>query len=219
MQRHDDRHVARAHEAAQHVQKLDLVVDVEVVRGLVEHDDMRLLRDGAREHDALALAVGNLHEVAVAQIPHVHHVHGLAHLRAVFVREDAQAPRVGVPPGFHDVGAREKLGAHALGQHDRKLERQLVRRELADRLARDVHGAAERVEVTHDALEDSRLAGAVRADERKYLASVQLYVHVVYERHAIVSDDEVFRLEVNRPAAFLHARYHLLVFHRSPCLS
>ena len=67
---HDDSHIPRFRKVAKYSQQVDLVADIEIRRGLVEHEHTRILRDGACEHDALALPVAYLQEVALGELFH-----------------------------------------------------------------------------------------------------------------------------------------------------
>ena len=64
MERRHDCGAALARLASQQAQNVELGADVEVGRGLVKQQDLRLLAERPGEKDALALAVAHVGEVA-----------------------------------------------------------------------------------------------------------------------------------------------------------
>ena len=105
MKRHEDTNSARLNQLAQHGKQLNLVVHVKIARWLIEHEQTWLLADGSCEHHALTLAVRELHEVFVAQVPYTGGLHGLAHLCEVSACWDPHAARMRVAPHLDNVGA------------------------------------------------------------------------------------------------------------------
>ena len=100
---------------------------VETCHRLVEHEHTRILRDGACEHDALALPVAYLHEVALGELFHMRGFHGLVDPTMVVGRECAHSPGVGMPSRLYDIAAGEELGLGAICQHNGKVPCELRR--------------------------------------------------------------------------------------------
>ena len=86
---HDDCRAPRFCKVSKYSQQVDLVADVEIRRGLIEHKNARVLSDRACEHDALALPVAHAHEIAFSEFFHVSGSHGGAHALVVVAREHA----------------------------------------------------------------------------------------------------------------------------------
>ena len=59
-------------QSAQRFQKIDLRADVEVKRGLVQQKQKRLLRQGARQNDALFFAAGDFVHPAIGEMQRTH---------------------------------------------------------------------------------------------------------------------------------------------------
>ena len=80
MQRHNDRDALFLRHAAQDGEQLQLVANVQEGGRLIEDDDLRLLADGARQKDALALTIADGIEVPLGELQRVNAVHGVIDL-------------------------------------------------------------------------------------------------------------------------------------------
>ena len=172
------------------------MADVQKRGRLVENDDLRLLTDGAGQQQALALSVADAGKGAVRELACVDHVKRLVDLTAVLPREKAQSAGVGIAAGRDDVPATHELWAQALGHNDGELARDVALRQLRHDLTVEHDGPREQAELTNDALEDGRLAGAVGADEREDLPAVHADLYVFDQRDAVVADGHVIRIDV-----------------------
>ena len=142
--------------------ELDDVTDVQMRRGFVEQEDRRVLRQGLRQHDAPALAAGQLTHEPVGQVLHADGDHGVARLGPIF------------------VGARTPPGDVRRATHQHELEhRERERRDHVLRHHRHEPGGLaaaerERIESGQENRADRRLQGPGRhADERGLPAAVR----------------------------------------------
>ena len=173
---HDDSHIPRFRKVAKYSQQVDLVADIEIRRGLVEHEHTRILRDGACEHHALALPVAYLHEVALGELFHMCGFHGLIDPTMVVGRECAHSPGVGMPSRLYDIAAGEELGPGAICQHNGKVPCELRRLPSGNLPPVELDRAGKRCQMARDGFQDGRLARAVRPDERHDVARVNLQI-------------------------------------------
>ena len=115
MEREHHRDVPLPRQLPQEGQQLDLIAHVEVGRGLIQHQHLRLLTDGAGEHHALTLPVAERFKVAFGEVVDADHAHRSLHHRAVMLGEDAEGTRVRVAPEAHDIAHGQPVGAHTVG--------------------------------------------------------------------------------------------------------
>ncbi len=158
---------------------------VEGAGRLVEEEDLRLVDDGAGDHQALALAAGQraaaFRDVGVHAHRHVADVLGqarlLGRLPGVLERAGAGAADVAEDLGRHHA-ADLQHDAHLLAQHAHVDRRQV--------LAVEVDGARRRLlEAEHQA-HQRRLAAARRADEGDELAGLDLERQVADDRRPVL---------------------------------
>ena len=173
---HDDSHIPRFRKVAKYSQQVDLVADIEIRCGLVEHEHTRILRDGACEHDALVLPVAYLHEVALGELFHMCGFHGLVDPTVVVRRECAHSPGVGMPSRLYDIAAGEELGPGAICQHNGKVPCELRRLPSGNLSPVELDRAGKRCQMACDGFQDGRLARAVRPDERHDVARANLQI-------------------------------------------
>ena len=203
----DDHHGVR--EVEQELLQPEDRIDVQVVRGLVQEEDVRIAEERLGHEDADLFAVGQV-----------------LHERSVLCRGDPQLAQqlgglgFGVPAV--QVGERglQLTGAHAIGlaevwlriervllhhqrvqdlvaHDDRRQGRHLVEGEVilgkhAEPLVRlDAHGAGGRLDLARQALQERRLSGAVGADEPIAIAGRELDVHLFEQGLAAERDGEV----------------------------
>ena len=118
VQADEDGKVLRVGQRLQDAQQLDLALDVQKRRRLVQQDDFRLLADGAGQQDALALAVADAVEVPLRESGSSHQSQRIAHGLPVCLGEEAQPPGVGDAPGCGKLEAGGQLGAAGVGEHE-----------------------------------------------------------------------------------------------------
>ena len=166
MQRHEHSQILLAHHALEDGQQLQLIADIEIARRLVEHDELRLLAERAGEQDALPLPVADGLEGPVGKGLRVGAAQALVHNLSVFRGQDAELSRIGIAAAADHVAAGHELRVHAGGHEDGHAAGDGVAAARAQLLAVQIRGAADARQLPGDGLEDGRLAGAVRADER-----------------------------------------------------
>ena len=151
------------------LERLLLMPDVERGGRLVEEDDLRLLRERARDDDALLLTAGERPEAAVGEREEVEPRERARRRVAVaraLLRERAEVRR---PAEEHVLRDRHPGRSRRLLRDDGDEPRELRACEVVDRAAVERDLARERDE-PRDRAQQRRLAGAVRADEREPLA-------------------------------------------------
>ena len=182
------------------VEHLQLVLDVQVVRRLVEDHAGSLLGEGAREDDPLLLPSGQGREPPVPHLPHVHLLQGVLDDLMVLVVVELHHLLVRGPPHQHYLLHLElEVVVVVLSDHGHHV-RGVPEAELVEDLAVEVdlpalalHGAVHR-------LQDGRLAGAVGSEQPHELALVDADVRALDDplrglRHGY---GEVLRLYVHQ---------------------
>ena len=185
---------ARARKVAHTGKQLQLMANVEVGGGFVERHHRRVLGDGAGEQHALALAVAYLHEVALAQLPGAHGLHGTPYCLSVGLAQRAQGVRVGDAARLHHVQAAQHLAGHAPREHHREVARQLVCLEGARVAPVEQHAAAQGRNLACDCLEQGRLARSVGSHKTQHLAGHEVERDVAHHAAPPVSHIETARL-------------------------
>ena len=183
---------------AKYSQQVDLVADIEIRRGLVEHEHTRILRDGACEHDALALPIAYLHEVALGELFHMCGFHGLVDPTMVVRRECAHSPGVGMPSRLYDIAAGEELGPGAICQHYGKVPCEFRRLPSGNLPPVELDRAGKRCQMACDGFQDGRLARAVRPDERHDVARANLQIDAFDYDLLVVARRQVAYVEKRR---------------------
>jgi hypothetical protein len=153
-------------------------LDVEADGGFVEEQQTRPSADRERELHAALLSAGQLSVAAIheaVETGHAHAVAGVVRLRVGGARLRQQ---------FADFQRFRQTGAL---QHDADAA---PRGERMRRLAEQVHLAAVGIEQAEAERDRGRLAGAVRAEQRKQFAALHAQVQAVERgRRAVALDD------------------------------
>ena len=179
--------VVRGHEDAQALagevldgrEDLHLVVVVEVGGGLVHHERLGLLRQGARHEHHLLLAARHLLVEAVGQVRHLQALKRRLHGPLV-VGMMARRPReVRHAPHAHHLAGGVGEGQARVLRHVGHVQRPLLHGEARHVLPVHHHGARLGFLKAQHAAQKRRLAGAVGAQQAQDLAVVQ------GERHAL----------------------------------
>src|SRR6188472_1806508 len=180
--RHERQPVRRA-ERVEQLERLLLMADVEGGSRLVEEDDRRLLREGAGDDDALALAAGERPERPLGeglQPEPVERARGRIAVGGSFTRE---RPEMRSPAHQRVLRDRQPGGCLGLLRYDGEQPRPLAPLEVGGRPLEERHVPLVREE-PRDRAEERRLAGTVRADERHPLAAFHLCRHLQHDRTA-----------------------------------
>ena len=105
----------RQPQAADPLQEVQLVAEVEVVGGLVQQQDLGLLRQRPRQVDALPLAAGEALPAPGGQLRHGRHLHGLVDRVPAAVPGPGPRPDVGNPSQRHHLAdGKVQVGARVL---------------------------------------------------------------------------------------------------------
>ncbi len=177
MRGEDDGVVRPLLEAEEEGGEIALMAGVEVDRGLVEHQQLRLLGQGGGDEDRLPLAAGELVDGAAAQLLDPHHPQGLFDGGEVRPPgRELQGREVGVAPEEHDLLDRERHRGGADLRHVGDVARDLAPRERGEGAAVEGDLAAGRREQPGEAAQESRLAGAVGPHDHQALAGEDVEV-------------------------------------------
>ena len=104
--------------------------------------------------------------------------------------------RIGIAAAADHVAAGHELRVHAGGHEDGHAAGDGVAAARAQLLAVQIRGAADARQLPGDGLEDGRLAGAVRADERDDPAALYREGDLGDERLAVVADGQGIGLQI-----------------------
>ena len=125
VRRDDDGERAAARQPAQQSHQLDARGHVEKGRRLVEHQQHRLLRQRARDHHALSLAVGHAGKVAIGEVTGADRVDRPRDDLAIAVAQPAEPAGMRIASQFDDLPGAQRLDGDALGQHDAETPREI----------------------------------------------------------------------------------------------
>src|SRR5690606_33823094 len=142
----------------------DAVAHVEVVEGLVEQHVVGLLAEHHRDVRALALSAGELVEIAPLELAKVQEVDGAAD--DLFVLGSEPPLRIGKATEPDELAHGEAGDEVILLPQDRDDLGEVLRVGMGDVESADLDGALVDAEQAPDHRQQSRLAGAVGADER-----------------------------------------------------
>jgi len=145
--------------------------------GLVEQQDPGFERKRKREFQQSLLAVGDLADAAAGKLgdaePGKQRMHLIHHVRhGAVAGEHAAGPALALQDGERDMFLRRHLGEeprHLEGPHEAAAHA-LRRPEAGDILVAERDRAGIRQEIAGDEVDEGRLAGAVRADQRNPVA-------------------------------------------------
>ena len=160
---------------------------------LVEQDKPRILQEETREQHALELTAGQGADHAIGKVEQAERGERPGH-RPLALCVDA-APDADLAPQPHGNAVEHRHGEAAV---DVDLLRQIG--DLVPVEPMQVDRAIEGSKLTHDALEQSRLAGAVGPDKREQLALFHLAGDMVHGRMAIIAKREIVEADGNARA-------------------
>ena len=177
-------------DVAERIQELIVGNHVQGGGWFVQEEQTRFAGQGAGDQDALALSAGELADLAICQIGHVHPFQcPVDRIAANLAGADAAAPAEAVAAHLHHF-------AHC----DREAPVDIVDlRHVAQRAAHvvralsvDLHPSALRTQQAGDGLEQRALAGAVAADDGGERARRQGEIELFEDRRSAVADGQPF---------------------------
>ena len=160
---HDDGHRLFPGEVPQDAGNLHLVPDIQIRRGLVQEQDVRILDDSSGEHDLLPLPGAEVAEGAECEMLDAEHLHGLA--RGFDVLPVGADPAAGVATHDNriDDGQRESVSGRI--RDEPHLPRQFLELILADVRPVDEHGSVLWFYEAVHAVEKGRFSDTVGPDD------------------------------------------------------
>ena len=137
----DNRVAVCASKPAQRFQQIDLRADIEMQRRLVQKEKQRLLREGARQNDALFFAAGNLVHQAIAEMFGAYLRECVARDENVFFGFEAQHATIGMS-SLEDKfpGARREQQRAFLLDHGDALAAGAMRKRVRDEAVQEERG-------------------------------------------------------------------------------
>src|SRR5262249_2396529 len=143
---------------------------------LVEHDELRLLRQRARQQHELALAAGDHGVGPFLEMRDAELVERAVRDHAVVGRRAAEEAAMRRATHQHHGLDREREGRVVDLLYIADAACALANREGVERAAVDLRFPGERLEDAKQRLEQRGLATAVRAEQRQHLALLERYV-------------------------------------------
>ena len=154
---------------AQQGQQLDLVPDVEVVGGLVQHDDLRLLHQRPGDQNALAFAAGQGEDTAINEREQVETSHRLVDEVLLAAAERLVATLVwSTPERDHFLDREVEVDRAVLSERGHRAGA-LPYREAGQFRSPGEHLARSRLQCPVDTAQSGGLAAPVRADKPDHL--------------------------------------------------
>ena len=96
-------------QAVHQVHQRQLLVDVQVIGGLVHQQDLRLLAQGAGDVDALALPARHLAPLAVLLLVHLHGPQGFLHQLVIMLGPALQGRQPGGAAQLHGIAGADGI--------------------------------------------------------------------------------------------------------------
>ncbi len=196
---HRQHSAALARQLAQAIEELDLVAQVEEARRLVEQEERRLLRQRAREEDALPLAARERADGAVGEGAGAGALERGAGDGEVALRLEGDPAEVRMAAEQGDLERGEGQLVRGLLRHHGDAAGALARRERGELVAQQAHRAARGAQRSREQPHQGRLAGAVRTEQADDLAAPDREADAGDPAAARVAEDEVAPLEERRP--------------------
>jgi hypothetical protein len=177
--------------AADEAQEIVDRLGIDSTERLVEQDDGRVLQQQAREQHALELSARESANTAVAQVLQAERGERFKDRKVAPAVQPA--PSSDLVPETHGNGVEHRDGEAAV---DVDLLRQVG--DVAPLQPIEAKAARQRLELPDNALEQGRLACAVRPDEREQIATVNLAGDVVHGRVAVVAERQIVKADGRR---------------------
>ena len=136
----------------QNVQKLNFIADIQISRGLVQHDDLRLLTQCPGQQNPLPLPIGQGREVPLGQVQPVDPLQRLLNCRLVFFCQAPKEVRIGIAAHGNDLRAGGQLRADTVGEHHGHLLCQLLWLPLLQGFFAHKHPAGDGLQMPGDGL-------------------------------------------------------------------
>ena len=182
----------RAAQALEQLEQPFSSAHVDAGEGLVEQQHVRFLREGAGEKDALLLPARQLADGTRGEIGDAELLQAGGDHAPVLGARSPQPPDAAVTPHHDDVVHADREGPVHF----------LALRHVADRVGPqpgsptvDEHAAGPRREQPDEGLEQRRLPGPVRPDDRDLSAVRHAQRHMGERRCAVVGDGQVLDVE------------------------
>ena len=148
--------------------------EIEISRRLVEDQQLRLLGQGAGDHQPLALTVGQRTDVALAEVGGTHRFDRAIDRPPVLVTEPPRPAGARIASQGDQLRAREHARCHPLRQHDADPPRPLAGAQRLETVTFDLEPSTEWGLHASQGAQQSRLASAVGTEHGEHLTARHL---------------------------------------------
>src|SRR5258705_11609045 len=164
MNRSKDGDAFRSKEVQQ-IDQLDLTPNIQILRRLIQQEQLRFLREAQRNLHALTLPPAQFVEDALLQPGHIRKIQGAVDRYAIFTHRPAQEPEIGGASLLHYLPHR-KLKRHIeLLWNERDRACHFPERKLAQRHIVQNHAARPALQGTGRKSQNRRFARTIRSDQ------------------------------------------------------
>ena len=190
---------------AQQTDQLDARWQVEKRGRFVQDQQRRFLREGAADHDALTLPVGEAAEVAVGKMACADRVNRPVDCHPIPIGNTSEPSRVRIAPQLDDAANGQGLHGDAFGEHDAKTPCEIDLCDRAKIRTAQFNAAPQGRLHPGERPQQRRLPDAVRAEQTYELAGIHGKVHVLENRTSgparVIPDRQIARAQRRRHPA------------------
>src|SRR5258705_12896775 len=149
----------------QQIDQLDLPPDIQILRWLIQQQQLRFLREAQRNLHALTLSPAQFVEDSLLQPGHTREIQGPVDRHTIFTHRPPQKPEIGRASLFHYLPHSKLKRDIKLLRNKRDRARHLPERKLVQRDAVQNYAARPTVQRAGSKAQYRRFAGTVRSDQ------------------------------------------------------
>src|SRR5256885_4713456 len=190
---------------AQQTDQLNARWQVEKRSRFIQDQQHRFLREGAADHDALPLPVGEATEVAVRKMACADRVNRPVDCHPIPIGNTSEPSRVRIAPQLDDAANGQGLHGDAFGEHHTKTAREIDLCDRAKIRAAQFNAAPQRRLHPGERPQQRRLPDAVWAEKTHEFPRLHGKVHVLEHRTSgaarAIADSQIARAQRGRHPA------------------
>src|SRR5258705_11882593 len=149
----------------QQIDQLDLPPDIQILRWLIQQQQLRFLREAQRNLHALTLSPAQFVEDSLLQPGHIREIQGPVDRHTIFSHRPPQKPEIERASLFHSLPHSKLKRDIKLLRNKRDRARHLPERKLAQRYIVQNHVARPALERTGSKAQNRRFARTIRPDQ------------------------------------------------------